>query len=419
MSADRPERPGESLDAIFYRVETVRFVYWERFSSAKAAVGVVVAIAILTFVTGLSTMSREELVLEGPLAPAIPEAEIIRFAGVFAAFVLGFAAVLLRRRKRIAWRVVLVVLPLVGLLPLVTLESTHFPLLILVLVALPLLVYNRAQFGESLDLEPLQIAAMSSIVGVLAYGTIGAYALREQFTAIETWSDSIYYVLVTIATVGYGDITPTTTQTKWFSLSVIILGTGAFTAAIGAFVVPAIEKRMANAFGNMTRASLSLLEDHVIILGYSDITASVLDALDGETDVVVVTEEPEVASELDQADVNVLTADPTKPATVEDVGLEFASGVVIGTDDDPRDVLAVIATRKVDPDVRIVAAATEPHNASTLREVGADQVISPTEIGGTLLGQSVLGELDTATVLADLPDDEAGDRAQPTDPPPS
>ena len=55
-----------------------------------------------------------------------------------------------------------------------------------------------------------------------------------------------------------------------------------------------------------------------------------------------------------------------------------------------RDVLAVLATRNVAPDVRVVAAANDGTHVEKLESVGADEVINPLAIGGRLLGRSVL-----------------------------
>lgn len=390
-AADDPSEPA--LETIFYRVERVPFVYWGRFSSAKATVFLIGLITILTFISGLSTLSQEEVTPTGPLAQAIPElTEVIRFGGVIAAFLLAIIVFGLNRSKRLSWYAALIVLPFVGMIPLFTFESTQMPLLLLTLIAIPMLVLNREQFTATLDLTSLQIASISSIVGVIAYGMIGSYAIRDQFTDLETWSDALYFVLVTIATVGFGDITPNTAEAKWFTLSVIIFGVGAFTTAIGALIVPAIEKRMASAFGNMTPSTLALLEDHVIVLGYGAITDAVLDVLADESEVVVITDNVSVASDLDDAEINVLTADPTDVETIRDAGAEFARGAIAATDDDARDVLAVLAARKANQDLKIVAAANAPHHVEKFRDVGADVVISPTTISGILLGQSVMGE---------------------------
>jgi voltage-gated potassium channel len=407
VSGDTPDAGSDSaLEELFYGPERVRFVYWRQFSGAKSTVLLTGLLTLLSFVTGLSNLSREGLVLGGPLAGVLPGAlAYARFGGVLFAFLLGVLTLGLQRRKRIAWYGTVVVTALLGLLPLITLQTTDVPLLALVLVTGPLLVRNRDRFDRRLDLSPLQIASLSSIAGVGLYGVVGAYALREDFGGLSSWADAVYYVIVTFSTVGYGDITPGSPTAKWFSLSIIVFGSAAFTAAIGSLVVPAIESRMAAAFGNMTASELKLLEDHVLVLGHGDITESLLEELDGEVDVAVVTTDPDVASELREEGVSVLTDDPTDEAALRDAGLERARGVVVATRDDARDVMAILAVRKVNPEVRVVAAANRGKHLDKLEQVGADEVISPMVIGGRLLGRSILGEPATETLF------EAGESA--------
>ena len=384
--------PEPVLDEVFYPAERVPFVEWEELSGAKPAVLLTGAVTVLAFVTGLSNLGRVPA-LEGPLSAvvAVPPA-IVQFGGVFLAFVLGVVTFGLQRRKRLAWRGAIAVLPVLAVLPLATLRATDVPLLLLTAVTYPLLVVNRFRFDETIDLSPLQIASLSSIVAVVLYGTVGTYGLRDQFLELETWGDAVYYVLVTIATVGYGDITPVTAQARWFSLSIIVFGTGAFTVAIGALVGPVIESKMTKAFGVMTASDLTLLEDHVVVLGYGDVTESLLDELTDETEVVVVTPDQSTVSALQESEdgPHLLTGDQADESVLRDARVEAARGVVVGSNDDARDVLALLATRNVAPDVRTVAAATDGKHVEKLREVGADEVIDPRTIGGRLLGRSVL-----------------------------
>jgi len=237
---------------------------------------------------------------------------------------------------------------------------------------------------------------------VQVYGTVGTYAMRENFVGVTTLTDAFYYIVVTGTTVGYGDATPTTQATKLFTLSVIVLGTGAFTVATGSLIIPALESRISSAFGTMTASELTLLEDHVLVLGHGELTEPLLDELAATADVVVVTPDTDAATSLDDRDVNVLTADPTDEGPLLDARIGAARGVVIATNDDARDALAVVAARQADPDVRIVAAATDQRHVDKLEAVGADAVISPAVIGGRLLGRSVLD--GDAEPFADLLD---------------
>ncbi len=405
-----------ALRELFSHGERVPLVYWRRFSGAKATVLATGAVGILAFITGLSHLSQGGASFDGPLAPVVPAgtAGLVQLAGVLLGFVLGGVAAGMQRRYRLAWWGAAVALPLALVLPLVTAEATDVLLFGSAAITLPLVVYNRGGFDRRVELSPFQAAALTTLVAVQLYGTVGAYVLREQYTGIETWTDAVYYVVVTGTTVGYGDATPTTADAKLFTLSVLLVGTAAFGAAFGSFIVPALETRLTAAFGTMTASELTLLEDHVVVLGSGDLTEPLLDELDAE-DVVVVTLDTEAASALRDRDVSVLTDDPTDTEALLDARVDVARGVVAATDDDARNTLAIIAARQANPDVRIVAAATDQRHVDKLEGVGADAVISPAVIGGQLLGRSVLGEADPLLSDPDAADTTDPDTADTTD----
>jgi voltage-gated potassium channel len=394
VARDTPETPTDSaLHELFHSSERVPFVYWREFSGARMAVLLASGLAVLAFITGLSDLSQAVVRLDGPLAGLVPgDGSIVRLYAIFFSFVLAVAAVGLQRRLRVAWSVVVVALPLLALLPLMTGATTGVPLLLATLVTFPLVVYHRDAFDQSLELSPFQLTALAMFAGVQVYGTIGAYVLKADYVGIETWTDAFYYIVVTGTTVGYGDATPTSQTTKLFTLSIIVTSTAAFGAVFGSLLVPALESRITSAFGNMTASELTLLEDHVLVLGYGDLTEPLLDQLAVDADVVVVTPDAEMASSLRSRDISVLTADPTDEAALRDARIEAARGVVAASDDDAQNALAVLAVRQTNADVRVVAAANDPRHVDKLRGVGADDVVSPAVLGGRLLGQSVLGE---------------------------
>jgi voltage-gated potassium channel len=414
VAGDSPEtRMDAALRELFYRSDRVPFVHWRQFSGARNVVLLTGAVAVLAFVTGLSHLSQGTATLDGPLAPLLPAVvgDAVQFAGVLLGFVLGGLAVGLQRRIRIAWYGTVVALPVAALLPLLTAEPTDALLFLLSVVTLPLIVRSRTAFDRPLDLSAFQTAAIVAFVAGQLYGTVGAYALRGQYDGIETWTDALYYVVVTGTTVGYGDATPVTQGAKLFTLSAIIVGAGTFAVASGSLIVPALESRLSAAFGTMTPSELSLLESHVVVLGYGDLTEPLLDELVETTDVVVVTPDTDTASALRDRDVDVLTADPTDEDALLDAGLGAASGVVAATADDAQDTLAVLAARQASPDVRVVAAATDHRHVGKLESVGADEVISPSVIAGRRLGRSVV-DADVSLDASEVDDtDRDGDAA--------
>ena len=221
--------------------------------------------------------------------------------------------------------------------------------------------------------------------------TVAAGAVAVGIGGISTLTDAFYFTLVTASTVGYGDITPQSPQARLFGMSVVVLGTASFAIALGSLLGPAIEKRLSEALGNMTDAQLDLLENHVLVLGYGDLTEPIIEELAGAIDFVVITPDTEAATRLQQQDINVLTADPSDEEPLQRAGIEDASAVVAATNDDAQDALAILTAQTLNPAVNIVAAATDRENIEKLRRAGAETVISPAVLGGHLIVQSALG----------------------------
>jgi voltage-gated potassium channel len=77
----------------------------------------------------------------------------------------------------------------------------------------------------------------------MVYGTVGACALRDDFEGVVTLLDAFYFAVVTMSTVGYGDMTPTSQVARLFGLSFLVVGTASFAVALGALLGPAIQAR--------------------------------------------------------------------------------------------------------------------------------------------------------------------------------
>ncbi|WP_276272756.1 NAD-binding protein [Haloarcula litorea] len=373
---------------------------------ARATVVLPAAVALLSFATGVVNIT--DVTIAGPLAEYVPRSiqRTAGFTGALTGFSLLVSVVGLRRRLRLAWYLTVVLLPVSALQGLVQSSAFSLPLVVLSLVSLPTLLLNRRRFDRGLDLSQTQLAAGAALLGAQVYGTVGTYALREDFGGVQSLTDAFYFTLVTASTVGYGDVSAQSQQARLFVMSVVVLGTASFAIALGSLLGPAIEKRFSEVLGNMTDAQLDLLEDHIVVLGYGDLTEPILDELTGQTDFVVVTPDSDVAARLQQRDVAVLTADPSDEDPLLRAGIEDASAAVAATNDDAQDALAILTANNLNPELTIVAAATDRENVEKLRRAGADTVISPAVIGGHLLVQSALGREGMENVADHLLDVE-------------
>jgi voltage-gated potassium channel len=377
---------------------------WSRdWLSARASILLPTLVALLSFVTGVANITSP---ISGVLGTTIPASfqQAAGFTGALTGFTLLLSIVGLRRRLRIGWYLTVVLLPVSALQGVVQSSPLSAPLIALSLISLPTLLVNRRRFDRPIDLSTAQLAAGAALLGAQVYGTVGTWALREEFTNVETLTDAFYYTLVTASTVGYGDVTPVSERATLFGMSVVVLGTASFAIALGSLLGPAIEKRFSEVLGNMTDAQLDLLENHVVVLGFGDLTEPILDELVGVTEFVVVTPDQETAARLQQRDIPVLTDDPSDEAPLERAGIHEARAVVAATNDDAQDALGILTARALNPEVNIVAAATDRENVEKLRRAGADTVISPAVIGGHLIVQSALGREGMESVADHLLD---------------
>ena len=157
----------------------------------------------------------------------------------------------------------------------------------------------------------------------------------------------------------------------------------------------------------MTDRQLELLEDHIVVLGYGDLSEPILEELTAsDVEFVVVTPDSEAVTRLRSRDIDAITADPSDEEPLQRAGIERARAAVAATNDDAADALSILTANALHPGLRIVAAATERENVEKLRRAGADTVISPAVIGGHLLVESALGAEDTESIADEILEEE-------------
>ena len=372
-------------------------------SSSRVAVALTMVSGVLSVAAGIAYIGVPGDF--GPLAPIIPPGiqQAAGFTGALTGFVLIVAALGLRSGLRASWWAATILLPVAILQGVVQASAYSLPLIVTSLVGLVVLWLARRNFDREMSLNTTQIAAGLALAGVQVYGTVGAFALREHFDAIDTILDAFWYTLVTASTVGYGDVTPTTQLGRLFGISVLLLGTASFGIALTALLGPVIESRFASALGRMTQTQLEALEGHVIVAGYGDLTEPILGELvaDGRPFVVVVNDEA-TASRLGERDLNVVVGDPSDEETFDRVGIDRADAVVAATNNDGDDALTILTANQLNPGIRIVASATERENEAKLRRAGANAVISPAVLGSRLIVQSATGSDEAEAVAEDV-----------------
>ncbi len=213
---------------------------------------------------------------------------------------------------------------------------------------------------------------------------------------------SLYWAIVTLSTVGYGDFSPTTpaarTMTTVLLFGQIFLG-GYLTSVIASAVIDASQKEALGTLGTD-------LKRHIVVLGYSAVgRAAVRELLEQEQRVAVVTQSAEEVANVrslgprtmlyvtygDAADLDIL-----RRANVPE-----ANAVIVCTADDASNMIAALNVRSIAPQVRIVVSVARPELRETLRSAGVTYVASPSDMGGRICASAAF-EPDVAAALEDV-----------------
>ena len=211
--------------------------------------------------------------------------------------------------------------------------------------------------------------------------------------------EALYMTVITVSTVGYGEVVPLDAGGRWLTVGLIIGGVasvsyGAVTAA--EFVVEGhlgqyIERR------RMQR-EIEDLDDHVIICGYGRVGRHLGHALLVEgVPFVVVEDDPDKIEELAELGLLCLAGDATAEHTLQEAGLDRARSVVACVNSDADNVLLTLTSKGLRPQVTVVARAKADENEAKLRRAGADRVILPSNIGARRIASLI-----TRPVVADF-----------------
>ncbi len=220
---------------------------------------------------------------------------------------------------------------------------------------------------------------LTVVLVLVAWGTLG-YRLLEGFT----WTEALYMTLITLSTVGFGEVRPLSVAGRWFTMGLIVLGVGTGAYALGALTEYIVSGELQGTLARRRRmATLRKLRNHYIVCGCGRVGEQVaLELQRLGLPFVVVEPNPEALERCRQQDMLYVEAEPTEDATLQAVGIERARGLVAVLDSDADNLFVVLTARGLNPHLTIVAQAVSDSAAQKLYRAGADRVVSPYAMAG-------------------------------------
>ena len=261
------------------------------------------------------------------------------------------------------------------------------------ILMLALLAFAWRQFDRS-SLAASTLFALTSVVMLVVYATFGTYYLGADFKPqITDLVTAFYYAMVTMSTVGYGDITPQTSEAKLFAVSIIALGVAVFATSLTAVIAPLVTRslqRIVNRKGiRMQR------ENHFVVIGNTPLALNTWRELArrGHPVTRLLRQEPEAGV---PENVDHVVGDPSDGDVLRKAGADKAQAVLAMLDDDSENAFVVLAVRELQGKARTVAAVNDAHHLGRVQLVQPDIVIAPQILGGELAAMLLTGEQITA-----------------------
>jgi voltage-gated potassium channel len=230
---------------------------------------------------------------------------------------------------------------------------------------------------------------ISAIIGVilLLVGTAG-------YTIIEGWSplESLYMTVITLATIGYGEIKPLSPGGRIFTIFIIVFGVGNVAYLVGQLSKTMVEGSLQRIMGRRKlEQQIKKIKAHYVLCGYGRIGRLIaLEITARHLPVVVVENNQDVLDQLERDGMLYVRGDASDDENLMDAGIDRAVGLISAVSSDADNLYIVLTARGLNPNLYILTRASEEKTIKKLKGAGADQVVSPYLIGARKMAQAIL-----------------------------
>ena len=372
---------------------TARLDLWFPHIPLALAVGIAGALALLPAIQKY-TDEYLHLQLNGlfdalhPLAAGVPELILRGVPTAIIGALQVFIAIGLLLGSRLAW-ISAVLITAAQLALAIGYSHQHLfstPVLYLAVLLLALSASGHAFRRSSLAAGTLFAVAATSLL--LVYGTLGSLILGQGFAPpILTLPQAMYFTVVTMSTVGYGDILPKSDDSRLFVISLIVVGLSVFLTSITAVVGPIVQGRLSRILEPRRRRMKHV--NHFIICGEGPLARNTArELLARDQSVVAIVEDEDLAF----GEAEMIIGDATDLDLLRKAGAETAQAVLAHSDDDAENAFVILALRELTTAAKKVAAVGNRKNLERVRRVQPDMILAPNVFGGEVLAMALTEE---------------------------
>ena len=234
---------------------------------------------------------------------------------------------------------------------------------------------------------PRLLRPMVVLLGVVVGSAIG-YRLIEGWTFL----DSLYMSVMTVGTVGFGEVHPLSAEGRLFTIVVIVVGLATLWYALSSLVSVVVEGQLTRDWERRRmERRLDRMSGHQILCGFGRVGRQIGEELRREgREVVVVDASPTVVTEATALGLLTVLGNATEDDALLSAGIARAAGLITAVASDADNVFVTLSARALRVDLPIVARANFDGVIPKLRRAGATQVVSPYASAGRQMARLAL-----------------------------
>ena len=225
-----------------------------------------------------------------------------------------------------------------------------------------------------------------ALFSLLAFGTAG-------YMFIEGWDffDSFYMTVITIATVGFGEVHPLSTAGRIFTIVLTLGGVGTAFYILTSIVQATLDSEFGAFRRSRMEARIRKLNNHFVLCGYGRVGEAIASTLKQQkADFVVIDHSLNSYTRAVQQDCLTILDDATNHEVLKRAGVEKAKSLITAFGDDAYNTYAVLTAREINPRLTIIGRANNNDAARRLKQAGATHIILPEVIGGMQMARLAL-----------------------------
>jgi voltage-gated potassium channel len=252
-----------------------------------------------------------------------------------------------------------------------------------------LLTKRQKSLGRILLVRLLIILGVFAVVFLAFLSHSGG--IQDNIDHHVSVTDLIYFTVITVTTVGYGDIVPVSTFARLFDTIAVTIGRFTVWIIILRTTYELVLQRYMEAFRMKTLKKR--LKNHIIVCGYGELGRAVTEELIekgfDKSQIVILDSDSEKAQEAADADVAALCSDATREGSLNHADIVNARFLIAAAGRDDTNVLICLTARSMNPALTIICRVVENENVKLMKSSGANSVISPTKMAGNEIARIV------------------------------